>query len=254
MLERGAAAVDAGLKVSDRFGEHAIARWLEFERIHIAYWRGRWSECTKLIDEMLSDIGPTHALSRWLFEVRGRICLASDDVGGAVEDSQRSLELGRLAKDLQTFLPAVSFAALASLRAGRRNDAERLANELLGLRVVEHLVPHYSYLSDLAWVLTDLGRIEELTEAAANAPVRTPWIDAIEALARGDYRRAADVYAEAGNRPDEAYTRLRTAAQLVDEGRRAEADKELQQALLFWRSVGAKRYIREGEALLAATA
>ena len=38
------------------------------------------------------------------------------------------------------------------------------------------------------------------------------------------------------------------------QGRRAEADEQLQQALAFYRSVGATRYVRECEALLAASA
>ena len=45
-----------------------------------------------------------------------------------------------------------------------------------------------------------------------------------------------------------------TAQTLIDDGRRAEADEQLQRALTFYRSVGATRYIREGEALLAASA
>ena len=48
--------------------------------------------------------------------------------------------------------------------------------------------------------------------------------------------------------------RLRSAEQLVHEGRRAEADEQLRRALAFYRSVGATRWIREGEALLAASA
>ena len=48
--------------------------------------------------------------------------------------------------------------------------------------------------------------------------------------------------------------RLRAAESLVAQGRRAEADVQLQKALAFYRSVGATRFIREGEALLAATA
>ena len=55
-------------------------------------------------------------------------------------------------------------------------------------------------------------------------------------------------------RPGEAYARLRVARQLVEEGRRAEADVQLQRSLAFWREVGATRYVREGEALLAASA
>ncbi len=37
-------------------------------------------------------------------------------------------------------------------------------------------------------------------------------------------------------------------------GRRAEADEQLQQALDFYRSVGATQYVRECEALLAVSA
>jgi hypothetical protein len=47
---------------------------------------------------------------------------------------------------------------------------------------------------------------------------------------------------------------LKATEQLAAAGRRAEADAQLQRALAYWRSVGATRYIREGEALFAATA
>jgi hypothetical protein len=47
---------------------------------------------------------------------------------------------------------------------------------------------------------------------------------------------------------------MRAAARLLAEGRRAEADLRLGRALAFHRSVGAKRYIREGEVLLATSA
>ena len=52
----------------------------------------------------------------------------------------------------------------------------------------------------------------------------------------------------------EAFFRLRAAEQLVEEGRRPEADVQLRPALAFYRGVGATRYVREGEALLAASA
>jgi hypothetical protein len=50
------------------------------------------------------------------------------------------------------------------------------------------------------------------------------------------------------------YARLRGAEALVAAGRRADADEQLQRALAFYRSVGATAYIREAEALFAATA
>jgi tetratricopeptide (TPR) repeat protein len=254
-LDSAAEAIGRGLPVAERFGNvGASARWLRFERLHIAYWEGRWDECMELIDEVLREVGPTHALSRWAFEVRGRIRLARDDVAGAVEDAKRSLELGRLAKDPQTFWPALSFAGVAFLEAGQKHEAEGLAGELLAVDPAEHPIPHYAFVSDLAWLLIGLDRRDELAGAARRAEIRSPWIDAAQAIADGEYVLAADIYEQAGSRPLEAYTRLRAAAKLVDAGRRVEADTQLHRALAFWRSVGAARYVREGETLLAATA
>ncbi len=45
--------------------------------------------------------------------------------------------------------------------------------------------------------------------------------------------------------------RLRAGKRLVAEGRRAEAGEQLQRALAYWSSVGADRYVRQAEALLA---
>ena len=47
---------------------------------------------------------------------------------------------------------------------------------------------------------------------------------------------------------------LAAASQFVEAGQRARAESELQQSLTFWRSVHATAYVREGEALLAASA
>jgi hypothetical protein len=62
------------------------------------------------------------------------------------------------------------------------------------------------------------------------------------------------VYGRIGALPDEAYARLRAARALVEHGRRAEADLQLERSLAFFRRAGATAYVREGEALLAASA
>jgi tetratricopeptide (TPR) repeat protein len=227
---------------------------LRYERLHIAYWEGRWDESLRLIEESLLEIGPEHALSRWSFEMRGRIRLARNDVAGALADAETSLGLARQAKDPQTFYPALSFAAVASLETDRTDDSRRLADELLELKPTDHGIPnHISPLFDLAWVLTQLDRGEDLVEAITRGSVQTRHTHAAHAFARENYGKAADMYAEIGARPNEAYTRLRAAAQLVEIGRRQEADGHLHKALAFWRSVDATRHIREGESLLDAT-
>ena len=79
-------------------------------------------------------------------------------------------------------------------------------------------------------------------------------IDAAEAVALGNYLAAADIFSQMGSLPNEAWARQRAAAQLVDAQEQSAASEQLRPALSFWRSVAASRYIREGEALLAATA
>jgi hypothetical protein len=59
---------------------------------------------------------------------------------------------------------------------------------------------------------------------------------------------------EMGALPEEAFVRLRSAEALVEAGRRADADVQLDRALAFYRSVDATAYIREAEALFAASA
>jgi hypothetical protein len=62
---------------------------------------------------------------------------------------------------------------------------------------------------------------------------------------------AADLATSGGSLALAADMRLRAAQKLLDEGRREEADNQLQEALAFYRSVGATRYIRQAEALAA---
>ena len=77
------------------------------------------------------------------------------------------------------------------------------------------------------------------------------WADATRAIARDDFIRAADVCEMIGSLPDEALCRLRAAERLADDGQQSEADEQLGRALAFYRSVGATRFIRKAEALLA---
>jgi hypothetical protein len=86
------------------------------------------------------------------------------------------------------------------------------------------------------------------------APPRSPWFAAARALADQEFVRAADSLGSMGAARSAALARLRAAQELIAEGRQAEADDQLRQALGFFRSVGATRFIRDGEGLLAASA
>jgi hypothetical protein len=81
-----------------------------------------------------------------------------------------------------------------------------------------------------------------------------PWGEIGAAILEEQLVDAANRLADLGMTPMEAEVRSRAAKLLLAEGRRADADLQLRQALAFWREVGASGYTHEAEALLAATA
>ena len=256
-VERARAANAEGLALVERFGLWEARRWLTAETAWFSYFSGDWDEAHELLDELISifveDPFWMEGPCRWL---RGRIRLARDDLKGAQEDATRSLELARSIKDPQVLFPALAFEARVFLGT----DQDRV--DSLGTELLEEWQSHDLEVSgsdsewpiDLVVALHALGRGEEFVALVARAGVPTPWRRAAAFYASGEFRESANVYAEIGARPEEAFARLRAAESLVSEGRRAEADEELQRSLAFWRSVGAAAYVREGEALLAESA
>jgi hypothetical protein len=107
---------------------------------------------------------------------------------------------------------------------------------------------------ELAVVLQAMGRGAELLELVGRLTTPTPWLQAAIAIAHGRFDRAADLYAQIGSLPHEAFACLNAAKQLVTAGHRTQASEHLERALAFYRQVNASGYLREVEALLAATA
>jgi hypothetical protein len=83
------------------------------------------------------------------------------------------------------------------------------------------------------------------------APAENRWVTLFAQLLAGEYVGAADECGAIGLKPDEAFVRLRAGGRLLDTDHPEEARVQLEAALTFYRSVGATRYIREAEALLA---
>ena len=106
----------------------------------------------------------------------------------------------------------------------------------------------------LAWVAHADGLEAELLEVIDRQPFRSVWTELVRLVATGDDARAGELLDEIDLPAHAAFYHLRAAEALVAEGRRAEADEQLRSALAFYRGVGATRYVREGDALLAASA
>jgi hypothetical protein len=155
-------------------------------------------------------------------------------------------------KDPQVLWPTLSFTA--RIAAPSEPDRARLlVGELLS-EWKDQGWPRWSesdWMSDAAFVLPLIGGEERFLEGLSDEGAPSPWRKAALAYVSGDPQTAADIYGAMGVGPEEAFARLRAAELLVREGRRAEADAELERSLAFWRLAGATAYVRESEALLA---
>jgi len=230
-------------------------RWVQVLTAEFGLLEGDWAEVSRVTNELIaeSEAGNRHYTDYSCRLLRATIRRASGDLPGAVADVEQSLMLARGSADAQVLAPALIGAGSVFLEAGRSDEAATLAREALemGTRLV--VVSNDINVIDAAWLMRDLGfqaDYEQLLEKSR----ATPWVEAASAICSGEFRRAADVLGDIGCRSGEAYARLRATKQLVEEGQRAEADAELNKALAFYREVGATGYVREGEALLAASA
>jgi hypothetical protein len=151
-------------------------------------------------------------------------------------------------------LPTLSIALLIAAELGADDDVRRLGPELAKEMSTPSYGPPELLLIDGFLVLAKTGLRDEYARVLALLPRERPWADVGWALVEERYVDAADALAEIGDVASEAHARLLAAEQLVAAGRRAEADIQLEQALAFYRSVGATRYIQRGETLLAASA
>jgi tetratricopeptide (TPR) repeat protein len=221
---------------AERFGVRESIRHLQSELVWWWYWRGRWDESVREADAFLAEVeaGDPHAVGEIVCPLlRAHIRLARDDLAAAISDGEQAVKAARRWSTWGNLETALAGLARVLLAAGRSDEAEALVTEVLEAGLNPYSLP------DLAVVLVALDRGDKLP-----APPRpSPWADAARAFTTGDYIGAADLYARIGSLSDEGDARLRSGE-----------EDQVSRALEFYRSVGATRYIREGEALLAASA
>jgi class 3 adenylate cyclase/tetratricopeptide (TPR) repeat protein len=245
------------LTVAQRFGIVTDVLWIRAELASLAFEAGRWDEAAAEGEELIAafERGVPHYMEVSCRYDRARIRLGRGDVAGTVDEAVTVVELAERIKDPQVLYPVRAGVARILQEAGRPADAGAQVQTLLAEVGTEGVQQHAgTWVFDLAVVMAATGRGRDFLERLPMLGPSTRWADAATPWAQGEYEGAADILNEIGALPDEALARVRAAETLVAAGRRAEADEQLSRALAFFRSVGATRYIREGEALLAASA
>jgi predicted ATPase/class 3 adenylate cyclase len=245
-------------RLAVHFGHNGFVRFIDGgPAVAPTYLAGEWEVALERANAFLVEVesGSPHYQASTSYVIRGLIRLGRADPVGAETDAERAIELARAAGDPQVVQTVLARSLLIFMSIGNRARAKETIDEAIaGLGEVAQMGFACVEAHTLAWAALTIGREAEVVALLDREEFEPPWIQAGRAAAAGDFQLVADVLGGIGDVTSEALFRLRSAEQLVRVGRRAEADGQLHRALAFYRSVGATRYIREGEALLAASA
>jgi class 3 adenylate cyclase/tetratricopeptide (TPR) repeat protein len=252
-LERAAELHEEALEIVKEVGLLEPIRWLSTERAIVLSLQGRWDEARRIVDPLVEEFEHSPFWIESSTRVcRARMSLATGATDQARSDAGRSREVARAGRDVQQLGPSLGFGARLHAELDDAAGARELAEELLDRwRETGFATMADDWVIELWFALWRLGREAQIADALESS-TSTPWTRAAKALMRRDFASAAEIVGALGADSVEALIRLWHAEWLVAQGRRPEADAELQRALPFWRSVGATRYVRESEALLAA--
>jgi tetratricopeptide (TPR) repeat protein len=251
LLNRALELITEAHAYATRQGNRPMIAWLDVLHLRTEYWSGNWDDALRLTDEAIASEHEDNSEVRPR-TVRCQIRLARGRIEEARVDAAEALAGGRRSEELQQLHTALATYARASLAAGDQPSALQAFEELVERFVADGSQQLSASLPDFVAVAVDLDRTGAFLRAIAALGKQTPWIEAARAYAEGHFGSAAATYGRIGSAPDAAYAYLRAAKALVEAGRGPEADAPLREALAFYRSVGAARYMREGEALLAA--
>jgi len=240
----------------ERYGQWRLARWSGASQMTYEYLAGDWDASVAAARAFLEE---SERLGGWYQDafVLGLLALvemARGEDAAAREHARQALERAQAAADPQAITTMLAHAALVEFELGAIESARSHAQTSLrsGHRLPTAGAGRAEAL--LAPLAADLGIEGDLRAHMEAAPPEDLWAPAVRAVLDGEYARAADLYHGLELLPFEARARLGAAERLHAQGRHGDAAKQLDRSLAFFRSVGAARYVRRGEVLLAMTA
>ena len=225
-----------GLQGFVRFIENAAAIGNHF---HAGEWDGSLTRAENTVTQQEQGVAVYSPATAYAY--RGLIRVARDDADGANADAEQAFEHARRAGEPQALNPDVANAACVFTLIGNQQRADEAVTEALdSLRPLRHLGFGAIESHSLAWAALQLGREAEVVEAFERESLGSVWRRAGLAVAARDLHAAAEIMASSGFKTDAAFFRLQSGT-----------EEDVRLALDFYRGVGATRYIREAEELLA---
>jgi hypothetical protein len=233
---------------AEQHGQGWFGRWFRGVSVPAEYELGYWDVALERAEAFIAEVesGSPHYLAGESYFTRSLIRLGRADDDGALYDAEHALAVTERARDPQARFPATAAAAHVYMELGDPGRARPPAEEFLAAVVSGGgLGFATSTLHILSWSVAAIGRGPELADAVTWFG-DNPWARAAAAFALGDPVAAAETLRGIGAVSSEAFCRLEAA--------RAGHLAQLEPALAFYRSVGAERYVRECESLLATPA
>ena len=156
------------------------------------------------------------------------------------------------AGSFQSLCGPFAFRARLHGELGDHAEAGRLLEELLSAWTETRSGYIDGWVVDAWFAARSTGTEARLQRAIETVGIVVPWLDAATALLRHDFIAAAATLEQMGASATAADVQLWAGEWLDEHGRPSDANVQLERSLTFWRSVGARGYLRRCESLLAA--
>jgi predicted ATPase/class 3 adenylate cyclase len=239
----------AEMELCRRLGDEQRTRFTRASLIQNHLDAGRWDEALDLANAFIAECesGNPHYAESWTRHARASIRLGRGQTTGALDDVTKAVAAARDARDPQNWFGTLGAAAGVYAEVGRMIEAQELTDELLAAG------PAAATNSfDLILIAHHLEVAERLLKMFGRVSPQRRWDTAAVAYLDHRISEAAQILEETGEVNAAAHVRLRGTDALLAQGTPiTTATADLERALSFYRSVGATRYIREAEALLA---
>jgi class 3 adenylate cyclase len=241
-LHEAGATWREAMEVGIRQGSPSNAHWPEMALIAHELVRGNLSRTLTAIDDLGRRVPEGTQIRNGLAYARGWVLGVRGETEEALRQLEASLAGALLVRDAQVIAPGLAGKLVTLGVAGRANDANEVADELLA--TPRYLEPGYTW--DVIFVFVELGRETEWLAAQKPELQESEWVRAGTALATGDLLGAAERYRAMGASFLEAWARL-LAAERGDL-------TQVEPARAFFAAEDAAPFLGRCEAVLAASA
>ena len=228
---------------ASRFALPFYTDWLTYERAYQAYHAGRWDDARQMIAEITSTSGFAEVGVRI---VRGRLSLGEGHTGEALVEAEAIVAYSvSSSSDEDHYLGTALEARSHSHQTDDASALDACDRFLTRWREKAVLTSRSLELCEIAAILAQADRHDDIRTAASLLPDACHWREALLVTADARYTDAAVLYEDLGSQVLAADAHLLAAQQAANDGRTAEAARHAQVVLTFADQTGAVLYQRQ---------